>query len=54
MPTILTRLAAASAELQAAHDAAKVQRRHALAAAITAAQWAINKCYPLLAGKAVA
>ena len=54
MPTILERLAAASAELQAAHEAAKAQRRMHLAGAILCTQIALNACFRMLAGKAVA
>lgn len=52
MPTILERLACASAELQHAYDAAKQQERLRLAAAIRATQLALNACYRLLGEKA--
>ena len=54
MPPILEHLAAASSSLQAAHDAAKQQRRLTLAAGIRVAQLALNGCYRLMAEKAAA
>ena len=54
IPTILESLTAASVSLQAAHDAAKQQRRDKLAAAILCTQLALNACFRMLAGKAAA
>ena len=43
--SILIALAAAAAQLQAAHDEAMRDGRKDLAAAIEAAQWKLNACY---------